>query len=69
MMGAVEAPPGQPAEPAGGDPFEQWCRLRASEGERVSMIRLYAMVAGPRGLRAHELPPAERRAAGRQWAG
>jgi hypothetical protein len=62
MMGAVAAAPGQPAEPAGGDPFEQWCRLRASEGERVSIIRLYAMVAEPRGLRAHELPLAERRA-------
>ena len=62
MMEPVAAPPGQPAEQAGGDAFGKWCRLRASEGERVSMIRLYAMVAGPRGLQAHELPPAERRA-------
>jgi GrpB-like predicted nucleotidyltransferase (UPF0157 family) len=58
----VAARPGQAAEQAGGDPFEQWCRLRAREGERVSMIHLYAMVAEPRGLRAHELPLAERRA-------
>jgi GrpB-like predicted nucleotidyltransferase (UPF0157 family) len=62
MMGAVAAAPGQPAEQAGGDPFDEWRRLRASEGERVSMIRLYAMAAEPRGLQAHELPVAERRA-------
>jgi len=62
MMGAVAAAPGPPAEQAGGDPFERWCRLRASGGERVSMIRLYTMVAEPRGLQAHELPPAERAA-------
>jgi GrpB-like predicted nucleotidyltransferase (UPF0157 family) len=61
MMGAVEAPPGQPAESAADGPFEEWCRLRASEGERVTMLRLYAMVGEPRGLQAHELPPAERR--------
>ena len=66
MMEAVAAAPGQPAEQAGGDPFEEWCRLRASQGERVSMIRLYAMVAGPRGLQAHELPLAERRALARR---
>jgi hypothetical protein len=57
MIEAVAAAPGRPAEQAGGDPFEEWCRLRAGEGERVSMIRLYAMVAEPRGLEAHELPP------------
>jgi hypothetical protein len=37
MMGAVET----------GGPFEEWCRLRESGGGRVSMIRLYAMVAEP----------------------
>jgi GrpB-like predicted nucleotidyltransferase (UPF0157 family) len=66
MMEAVAAAPGQPAERVGGDPFEEWCRLRATEGERVSMIRLYALVAGPRGLQPHELPPAERRALARR---
>jgi hypothetical protein len=51
MMEAVE-----------GNPFETWRRLRESQGDRVTIITLYAMVAGPRGLRAHELPLAERRA-------
>ena len=53
-----------PGSPDG--PFETWLRLRESQGARVSMIRLYAMVAEPRGLRADELPLAERRALGQR---
>ena len=56
------APGGQTAASRGGDPFAEWRRLRANQGDRVSLIRLYAMVAEPRGLAAHELPLAERRA-------
>jgi GrpB-like predicted nucleotidyltransferase (UPF0157 family) len=64
MMGTVggDAVPGPPAD----DAFEAWCQLRAVSGPRVSMIRLYEMAAGPRGLRAHELPPAERAALARR---
>jgi len=35
--------------------------MREREGPRVSLIRLYALVAQPRGLEPHELPLAERR--------
>ncbi len=45
----------------GGDPFTAWRAMREREGARVSLIQLYALVAEPRGLRAHELPLAERR--------
>jgi hypothetical protein len=41
MMEAVAAAPGQPAARAGGDPFGEWCRLRAAEGERVSNTLAY----------------------------
>jgi GrpB-like predicted nucleotidyltransferase (UPF0157 family) len=54
----------QTAGSQGGDPFAEWCRLRASQGDRASLIRLYAMVAEPRGLAAHELPLAERKELG-----
>ena len=42
------------------DPFETWCRLRAAEGARASLIDLYALAAHPRGLAAHELSLEER---------
>jgi GrpB-like predicted nucleotidyltransferase (UPF0157 family) len=42
------------------DAFDVWCRLRAQHGPRVNLIDLYALVAHPRGLDAHELPIAER---------
>jgi GrpB-like predicted nucleotidyltransferase (UPF0157 family) len=51
-----------PAEAADGvDPFTVWREMREREGPRVSLIRLYALVAEPRGLQPHELPLAERR--------
>lgn len=42
--------------------FETWCNLRKVQGNRVSVLTLYRMVAEPRGLEARELPLAERRA-------
>jgi len=42
------------------NPFETWCRLRATEGARTSLIDLYALVAHPRGLAEHELSLQER---------
>jgi GrpB-like predicted nucleotidyltransferase (UPF0157 family) len=44
-----------------GDPFTAWREMREREGPKVSLIRLYALVAEPRGLKSHELPLAERR--------
>lgn len=43
------------------DPFDVWLRLRTQYGPRVNVIDLYALVAHPRGLEAHELPIAERK--------
>ncbi len=45
---------------AGAAADEAWRRLRSVEGPRATIIDLYALVAGPRGLAAHELPLAER---------
>jgi GrpB-like predicted nucleotidyltransferase (UPF0157 family) len=45
----------------GGDPFTAWREMREREGPRVSLIRLFDLVAEPRGLRSHELSLAERR--------
>jgi GrpB-like predicted nucleotidyltransferase (UPF0157 family) len=42
------------------DAFEEWRRLREIGGRRVTVIDLYELVARPRGLQAHELPPDER---------
>ena len=47
-------------EAGGADPFTVWRELREREGPKVTLIRLYALVAEPRGLQAHELPLAER---------
>jgi GrpB-like predicted nucleotidyltransferase (UPF0157 family) len=59
------AEPGGPARAAdlasGGGPFAAWLGMREREGPRASLIRLFALVAGPRGLQPHELPLAERR--------
>jgi len=46
--------------PGGADPFTAWQRMRERDGPKVTLIRLYALVAEPRGLQAHELPLAER---------
>jgi GrpB-like predicted nucleotidyltransferase (UPF0157 family) len=46
---------------AAGDPFTAWREMRELQGPAVSLIRLYALVAEPRGLKPHELPLAERR--------
>jgi hypothetical protein len=43
-----------------GDPFTAWRDMREREGPAVTLIRLYALVAGPRGLKPHELPLTER---------
>jgi GrpB-like predicted nucleotidyltransferase (UPF0157 family) len=48
-------------EAAEGDPFTVWREMREREGPRVTLIRLYALAAEPRGLKPHELPLAERR--------
>jgi len=42
------------------DPIEQWRQLKRAGGRRVTIIDLYALVAGPRGLEPHELPLDER---------
>jgi hypothetical protein len=62
------------ASVAAADPFTAWREMREREGPRVSLIRLYALVAEPRGLKPHELPLAERkelagRAAPLLWPG
>lgn len=43
------------------DPFAVWQEMREREGPRVTLIRLFALVAEPRGLEPHELPLDERR--------
>jgi GrpB-like predicted nucleotidyltransferase (UPF0157 family) len=48
------------------DPFEVWARLRRAEGERATVIDLYALVAGARGLEPHDLPREERLALARR---
>lgn len=50
---------------ADSDPVTAWVALRQAEGEAVTIIELYEMVASPRGLAAHELPLAERKS---MWA-
>ena len=50
---------------AGSDPLAAWAALRKAEGEGVTIIDLYELVASPRGLAAHELPLAERKS---MWA-
>jgi GrpB-like predicted nucleotidyltransferase (UPF0157 family) len=49
----------------GTDPLTQWHRLHAVEGPRATVIDLYALVAGPRGLAPHELSLSERTALAR----
>jgi hypothetical protein len=44
----------------GGDPLTAWQEMRERAGPRISLIRLYALVAAPRGLKPNELPLAER---------
>jgi GrpB-like predicted nucleotidyltransferase (UPF0157 family) len=46
---------------ATGDPFTVWREMREREGPRASLIRLFALVAEPRGLEPQELPLAERK--------
>lgn len=48
------------------EPWAAWLQLRAAEGNRATVIDLYELVAAPRGLAAHELPPAERLSLARQ---
>jgi GrpB-like predicted nucleotidyltransferase (UPF0157 family) len=43
------------------DPFTAWLEMREREGSNATLIRLYALVAEPRGLEPHELPLTERR--------
>jgi GrpB-like predicted nucleotidyltransferase (UPF0157 family) len=42
------------------EPWDAWLQLRAAEGNRVTVIDLYELVAAPQGLAAHELPAATR---------
>ena len=44
----------------GTDPVTAWRQLREAQGPRATVIDLYALVAGPRGLAPHELPLSER---------
>ncbi len=46
---------------APGDPFTIWQEMREREGPSVSLIRLFALVAEPRGLKPQDLPLAERK--------
>jgi len=48
------------------DAMGAWLRLRAAEGNRATVIDLYALAAAPRGLAAHELPVTERLSLARQ---
>ena len=48
------------------DAMQAWLRLRAVEGNRATVIDLYELAAGPRGLAAHELPVTERLTLARQ---
>ena len=41
-------------------PWDAWLQLRGAEGNRVTIIDLYELVAIPQGLAAHELPAATR---------
>jgi GrpB-like predicted nucleotidyltransferase (UPF0157 family) len=50
----------------GAGPWEAWLRLRATEGNRATVIDLYELVAAPQGLAAHELPAATRYRLARQ---
>lgn len=42
------------------DAVAAWKRLREAKGRRATVIDLYRLVAEPRGLEPHELPPEER---------
>lgn len=46
---------------AGRDPFDTWQETRERDGPGVTLIRLFELVAEPRGLKPHELPLGERR--------
>jgi GrpB-like predicted nucleotidyltransferase (UPF0157 family) len=46
---------------ASADPMAAWQALRRAEGERVTIIDLYELVASPQGLEPHELPLPERK--------
>jgi GrpB-like predicted nucleotidyltransferase (UPF0157 family) len=52
----------EPVAEVSADPFTTWREMRQHEGPGISLIRLYALVAEPRGLQPHQLPLAERRA-------
>lgn len=49
------------AGPSEDDAFETWRRWRFDQGETVTVIELYELVAGSRGLRAEQLSVEERR--------
>lgn len=51
---------GDRARDGGADAFASWCRLRATKGERVTVIDLYQMVAADEGLSPEELDLAQR---------
>lgn len=59
-LAAVGAAPGLP-------PRAAWLRLWEAEGRRATVIDLYELVAGERGIAAHELPAHERESLAR-WS-
>jgi GrpB-like predicted nucleotidyltransferase (UPF0157 family) len=59
--GGMVSGPGGEAGRLDDETFAAWCRLRESQGPRVSLLRLYEMVAEARGLSVGDLPLAERR--------
>jgi GrpB-like predicted nucleotidyltransferase (UPF0157 family) len=53
-----------------GEPFETWCRLRAVEGRRTTIVDLYRLAARQQGIaEPHELPLSERGRLAQQGVG
>jgi len=65
LSGALRGRLERAGVPAGATPAEAWARLREVEGERLTVIDLYRLVAEPRGLEPHELSIEERQALAR----
>jgi hypothetical protein len=52
------------------EPWEAWLRLRAAEGDCITVRDLYELVTAPQGLAAHKLSPATWLSRpGRRWLG
>jgi GrpB-like predicted nucleotidyltransferase (UPF0157 family) len=68
MVSVAAADTRDDEHPDQGDPFTAWQQMRERDGPRCSLIKLYALVAEPRGVEPHELPLAERRELGARAA-